>query len=152
MDVKKINKILGSGFFFVAILRIIVIVMIFTKMKLNYFDMRKIIELKETYYSQFYSGIKITELILSLALMVMIFVNIKKQSQTIPYYLLGIIIIITGLIWFIVFSSTNFYTEIFTAAIYMKIGIDIASIHTKMTTKKMLQKTDWFYNKDKEIK
>lgn len=105
-------------------------------------------------YANFSVIIGFTEIILALGSIIMIFVNIKHNSEVITGYLFGLGAIILELITpsfliiFLVFVQCGMYMKAGTKIINK--NINYKSEHR--TSKKTIKNTDWFYSEREEPK
>lgn len=159
MNVKRLNRIFGYGLWIVGALKILLIILVLAKMNSNIKDIFSGIDLNGEYYPGFYqmlsNGIGISQLVLGIVSIIMIFVNTNNQHETITGYLIGIGALAVE---FITPSIFSFYIVFVSAGMYMKAGNKITKVTSEYiprqkTTKKMIKDTDWFYSDEsKQIK
>lgn len=153
MNVTKLNKFFGYALFTVGALKLILMMLIVIQLTTAIGAVFSGGQVSTTDYTVATGVIGLAEIILAIGSIIMIIVNIQKESGVITGYLLGLGAI---LMEFIVPSMMIVF--LIEVSLYMKAGSKIVNKNQEWnqpyqphkTNKKMIQDTDWFYAKPKE--
>ena len=149
MNLKTVNDLFGYGFFGIGASKIIFTILLFMRMFTN-------VNVAFNggyggdygYYPIFSVIIAWIQIIVTIGAVIMIFVNMKRQLELIPGYLLGIgatlleLITPSGIAIFVLFTECGMYMK--AGNIIKKRNLESKYIHK--TSKKMIKNTEWFYS------
>ena len=147
MNTRKIDQVFGYGLLAVGVLKSIFALLVIAQIIINFTVLMNGGYINSNYYPNFSAILGLTQIIIALGSIVMIFVNIKRRTEAILGYLLGLgalaieFIIPSFLMVFVVFAQCS---------LYIKAGFELINQNTnykyeKRTNKKMIKDTDWFY-------
>lgn len=152
MNTKTMNEIFGYALFGIGVSKIILVILVLMQVNMNMNAIFNGGYFNNYDYSTFSAIIGLLQLILAAGSIIMIFVNIIKQPEVIPGYVLGLGALLIELIAPSILMIFAIFVE---CGMYMKAGAKIRNknIFTKeehKTSKKKTKNTEWFYGGQNE--
>lgn len=151
MDLKNTNNYLGNAFLALGFLKAVLFVLVAIKL-LSAFTNGT--DIQTSYYELFTQFLGLLEILLFISSIVMIFINVKKETYVVKGYAYGLLAFIIEIITPGILKIGAFFFE---CILLIKAGNKIKedNEHTKTrtkTSKQMIKSTNWFYADEKNDK
>ena len=150
--IKRVNEIFSYAFYVLGASKILLIFLVLLKAFTNISVILNGGVVKNEYFPTLTTALGHLELTLLFGSVVMIFINIKKQPETIKGYLWGLGAISLE---FVLPSIMMFFALFAQCRMFVKAGSKIRKgsfnySQENKTTKKMIKNTDWFYSNENQ--
>ena len=153
MNLKKINEFMAYLYFAAGMVKLIYIIMVFMQFSANIVAIFNGGEGNNGYFPEISFAIGITQIILGIVSIIMIFICSTRQPEVISGYFWGLGALALE---FIVPNSLFVYVVFAQCGMYIRAGIKIRNgagrYEDTSKNKKLAKNTEWFYNEQNDNK